>query len=65
MSDRADGAVVLSGRVGVEVPAGSRGGRRDEEAAEGIEAVVDARGTGVMGSRGVDECRRRAAWKAI
>ena len=39
-----------------------RGGRRDDDAGEGgIEDEVDASGTGVIGSRGVEVCKRRAA----
>ena len=58
MRDMAEGAGVLLGRE-VDGVAGSRGGRRDEEAEVGAEAEadtgVDDRGVGVMGSRGVEE----------
>lgn len=69
MSERAEEVdVVLGSEDGaLGVAAGRRGGRREEEAVEeeeGIEEEVDARGAGVMGSRGADECSLRAAWTA-
>ena len=66
MRERAEEVdVVLVNRDGASgVTAGRRGGRREEEAVEeeeGIEEEVDARGAGVMGSRGAEECSLRAA----